>query len=431
MSKKILNFKPGKITLYDSKKDPKFEGSLIVDFQPQPVPQEQEYIEEVPEEAVDYYNQPEEIAGQPEEKQYSVFYEYWNLLDFGLLFRFLALEASNIYKGLSSGISSALKTLVSSVKNWTNKISELTKKSVEFLFYSEDKPKEVRKNAFGGLIAKYEAYFKNLNVVVPRIKIPEYRPSVKISYPKFPEFKMPTVPEFPRFAMPSPGLPALNIAVAYPSPRVFQGFAVASLIVAFVSLGALFLPIIAAQLRPYIVVDTNTEEAQARIDNEYPVAQPDNLNPAAAVLTPQEFKITIPKIDLVSEISPYVDLSQELEYKEELIKTGVAHAKDSYLPGEDGPVFLFAHSTDTIFNIAQFNAKFFYAKDLKPGDEIEIDYKGKKYKYAIDHTVIVEPQNVEAVRQAPADLILMTCTPPGTDWQRLLIFAKEVKGTQS
>jgi sortase A len=95
------------------------------------------------------------------------------------------------------------------------------------------------------------------------------------------------------------------------------------------------------------------------------------------------------------------------------------------LPGEGGPVFLFAHSTDTIFNIARFNAKFFYAKDLKQGDEIQIDFKGKKYNYLIDHSVIVSPEDVETVRQTPADLILMTCTPPGTDWQRLLIFAKQ------
>jgi sortase A len=201
--------------------------------------------------------------------------------------------------------------------------------------------------------------------------------------------------------------------------------AISCLVIAFTSLGSLLLPILAAQIRPYIIVDTNTEDVQAKINNEYPVAQPDNLDPSSLITAGQEFRIIIPKIDLISDISPYVDLSKELEYRSELLNTGVAHAKDSYLPGEGGPVFLFAHSTDTIFNIARFNAKFFYAKDLKQGDEIQIDFKGKKYNYLIDHSVIVSPEDVETVRQTPADLILMTCTPPGTDWQRLLIFAKQ------
>lgn len=135
-----------------------------------------------------------------------------------------------------------------------------------------------------------------------------------------------------------------------------------------------------------------------------------------------EFKISIPKINLESEVIANVDSTNESSYKEELQK-GVAHANGSYFPGEEGPVFLFAHSTDTIFNIEQYNAKFFALKDTEVGDEIKISFKGKQYLYKINHKEIINPGDIDRLRDSKADLILSTCFPPGTNWQRLIVYA--------
>lgn len=397
MKKKIIHLTPGRITLYDSAADQHFHGSLMIN----PAIKAGEIHEETlspageallaePVQMIDEIAEPvyrEERGSSP------LLQQYWNLIDFGLLFRFIALQLKIIWDSISRTAKSGVKSLIYKLR-----------KVAEVLFYSEDKPVLEKREVVNKPQTSFWEIFKK--VEIPKLKVP--RVKIRIKLPKIPHFRI------------------TGRKISYPSKNVLKSLAIGCLIIAFASLGSLLLPILAAQIRPYIIVDTNTEDVQAKINNEYPVAQPDNLDPSSLITAGQEFRITIPKIDLISDISPYVDLSKELEYKSELLNTGVAHAKDSYLPGEGGPVFLFAHSTDSIFNIARFNAKFFYAKDLKEGDEIQIDFKGKKYNYLIDHTVIVSPEDVETVRQTPADLILMTCTPPGTDWQRLLIFAKQI-----
>lgn len=141
---------------------------------------------------------------------------------------------------------------------------------------------------------------------------------------------------------------------------------------------------------------------------------------------PLNFSITIPKIGVTSEVIPNVDPSSPDDYNEKLMQ-GVAHAKGSYLPGQKGTIFLFSHSTDSPINILQYNAKFYAAKDLDFGDEIIVDYHGKTYKYIVQSKAITEPNDLDIIRNSGADLILQTCWPPGTNWQRLLILAKELK----
>lgn len=140
----------------------------------------------------------------------------------------------------------------------------------------------------------------------------------------------------------------------------------------------------------------------------------------------REFRITIPKINLISDITPNVDLSDEIIYKKKLYENGVAHALGSYFPGEDGPVYLFAHSTDTLANIPLFNAKFYSLNELELGDRIELSYHGKKYSYSINSKQIIDPLKIDIIQNTSSRLVLQTCWPPGTDWQRLVIFADPV-----
>lgn len=138
-----------------------------------------------------------------------------------------------------------------------------------------------------------------------------------------------------------------------------------------------------------------------------------------------EFKIVIPKIGVNSNIISNVDASNEALYKDRL-KDGVAHADGSYFPGEGGLVYLFSHSTDSIFNISRFNAQFFAVKDLIEGDDVYLRYKGKEYRYIIKNKRVINPYNLDEIRNTEADLVLQTCWPPGTDWQRLIVSADEI-----
>lgn len=142
----------------------------------------------------------------------------------------------------------------------------------------------------------------------------------------------------------------------------------------------------------------------------------------AEIPVSEEFFLEIPKINLTSTIISNVDSSNEESYTEKL-KNGVAHAKGSYFPGDGGPIVLFSHSTDTLAHIIQYNARFYGLKDLEIGDPLTIHFKGKVFPYTISEKKIIDPQNLDALRQANSKLILTTCYPPGTDWQRLIVFA--------
>lgn len=196
-------------------------------------------------------------------------------------------------------------------------------------------------------------------------------------------------------------------------------FALCCLLFSFISIGLLIAPLFFAQFGQSFQFShpTPIPTATPYVYSNYYQPEKNSLYPIT------EFKIVVPKINLESEIVNNVDTNLEDEYKNKL-QFGVAHAKGSYLPPEiGGPVYLFAHSTDTVLNIARFNAKFYSVRELENGDEINVFFNGKKYVYKVKDKFIINPKEVDVVKNAETDLILQTCWPPGTDWQRLIIYA--------
>ncbi len=134
--------------------------------------------------------------------------------------------------------------------------------------------------------------------------------------------------------------------------------------------------------------------------------------------------ITIPKIGAQSKVIENVDPWNESEYKKALT-LGVAQAKGTHLPGENGLIFLFAHSSDNPFQITRYNTIFFKLNQLNNNDSIIITRNGKNYIYKVYDKKIVWPSEIQYLTDKQGDeLILQTCTPPGTSLKRLLIFAK-------
>lgn len=134
--------------------------------------------------------------------------------------------------------------------------------------------------------------------------------------------------------------------------------------------------------------------------------------------------IQIPKIGAQAPIILNVDPWNSKEYLQKLQK-GVALAKDSAIPGESGTSYIFAHSSDVPWRISRYNTVFFKLGELKNGDEIIIVKNGEKLKYKVVDKKEVWPNQVQFLKDFTNDqLILQTCTPIGTDFKRLLIFAK-------
>jgi len=146
------------------------------------------------------------------------------------------------------------------------------------------------------------------------------------------------------------------------------------------------------------------------------------------VLTPKDtdFSIVIPKIGASAKVFPNIDPSNEEEFLPILMQ-GVAHARGTVFPGQIGNTYLFAHSTDNFWDVGRYNAVFYLLKDLKKGDEVIMFFQGKRYDFVVNDSKIVDSSNVESIVNAQTSgveqLILQTCWPPGTTWQRLLVFA--------
>jgi LPXTG-site transpeptidase (sortase) family protein len=139
------------------------------------------------------------------------------------------------------------------------------------------------------------------------------------------------------------------------------------------------------------------------------------------------FSVVIPKIDAKSNVIANVDTTNKKEYLNALTN-GVAHAKHTYFPGQGKEIFLFSHSTDTPLNIARYNAVFYLLGKLEKEDDVVIFFENKKYHYKVSETktVFADDTSFLTDNYDEETLILMTCTPPGTTWKRLLIFAKLV-----
>lgn len=164
-----------------------------------------------------------------------------------------------------------------------------------------------------------------------------------------------------------------------------------------------------------------------------------NVNEFKDINFVADTSIAIPKIDAYAEIVPNVDPSNYPEYMAALQK-GVAHAKGTALPGMVGNVYLFAHSAGNLFDIARFNAVFYLIGKLDKGDAIYVKFGNTKYKYTVVDKKEVDPTDVQfltknlgkigdregikGIGEGDRTLTLQTCVPPGTDWRRLLVFAK-------
>lgn len=137
------------------------------------------------------------------------------------------------------------------------------------------------------------------------------------------------------------------------------------------------------------------------------------------------FSIVIPKISAASNVIANVDASDAEEYQEAL-KKGVAHAKGTYFPGQNGNIFLFSHSTDSPLNFARYNAIFYLLKKLEREDRIIVYFADKRYDYEVIDKITTDISDTTWLSpQAGMErLVLMTCDPPGTTWNRLLVVAE-------
>ncbi|KKQ30141.1 MAG: hypothetical protein US68_C0013G0014 [Candidatus Shapirobacteria bacterium GW2011_GWE1_38_10] len=148
-------------------------------------------------------------------------------------------------------------------------------------------------------------------------------------------------------------------------------------------------------------------------------------------ITSEEYIIQIPKILAYSQVVENVSPFDQAEYDRVLKNDVVAQAEGSDSPGKGvgKSTYIFAHSTNNNLGMLRNNAVFYLLGELQAGDEIYINYHGKELKYKVFEKKISTPSDLSYLNyhdETREILILQTCWPIGTDWNRLLILAELV-----
>lgn len=94
------------------------------------------------------------------------------------------------------------------------------------------------------------------------------------------------------------------------------------------------------------------------------------------------------------------------------------------IPPNAGNAVVFGHSTlPQLFNAKNYKTIFATAHTLKAGDAIIVQVDNISYTYKIFAITIVNPEDTSIFTQNYDNgyLTIVTCTPPGTTWKRLVI----------
>jgi LPXTG-site transpeptidase (sortase) family protein len=138
-------------------------------------------------------------------------------------------------------------------------------------------------------------------------------------------------------------------------------------------------------------------------------------------------EIVIPKINVEIPVVYDVNTIDESAVEKGL-ERGVVHYADTAMPGQDGNLVIFGHSSNNIFNPGKYKFAFVLLSRLDNGDTFYIQKDGKRYTYQVYKKQIVKPSDVSVLAAADktATATLITCDPPGTSTNRLVVVGEQI-----
>lgn len=131
-----------------------------------------------------------------------------------------------------------------------------------------------------------------------------------------------------------------------------------------------------------------------------------------------EYTLSIPAIDVKDakvSTSDY-DLSKHL-----------VQYYGTITPPKKGTTVIYGHSTlPQLYNPKDYKTIFANLHKIEVGDEIRLKVNGGEVVYKIYEKIITTPEDTSVFTQNYDNsyLTIVTCTPPGTVWKRLIIKAK-------
>lgn len=106
----------------------------------------------------------------------------------------------------------------------------------------------------------------------------------------------------------------------------------------------------------------------------------------------------------------------------------MVHYSTSPSPGQTGNVVIVGHSSNNILNKGQYKFAFVLLKRLEVGDTFSLNKDGVRYTYQIFDKKIVKPTDVSVLGTLakPNTATLITCDPPGTSLNRLIVVGEQI-----
>jgi LPXTG-site transpeptidase (sortase) family protein len=150
------------------------------------------------------------------------------------------------------------------------------------------------------------------------------------------------------------------------------------------------------------------------------------LNPSSIQVGPNPI-IIIPKINVQIPVV-YNAPNINSDTIETALESGVVHYPTTPYPGQLGNGVIFGHSSNNILNPGQYKFAFVLLHDLTDGDTFYLEYQSKLYVYQVINTQVVSPNDTQVLetQSKPATMTLITCDPPGTSINRLIILGEQI-----
>lgn len=154
-----------------------------------------------------------------------------------------------------------------------------------------------------------------------------------------------------------------------------------------------------------------------------PAAQTTTANTTAAVTAAPT--ISIPKINVNAPVVYEPSVAEANVLK--ALESGIVHYGNTASPGQNGNAVFFGHSSNDWWEPGNYKFVFVLLDKLTVGDQFSINYQSHQYVYQVTNIKVVPPTDLSVLNQTTAPTAtLITCTPPGTSWKRLVVQAKQI-----
>ena len=160
---------------------------------------------------------------------------------------------------------------------------------------------------------------------------------------------------------------------------------------------------------------------------EITVSQP--VNEIKTNYTDKINTLEVPKISISVPIVFATSTNNSVLHKQ--LDSGVVYYPGSVYPGQTGQIVILGHSAPLGWPHIKYDWAFTDLDKLEPGDNIFIDLNNKQYTYVVKQKMIIKRGADVPTEGLDADnniLTLISCWPPGKDYQRIAVVSELVGG---